>query len=51
MNRLGLVPRFVQGLRFTDEATLEIAEMVLSAKMNKSLAALITEAGRTGTRP
>lgn len=45
MNRLGLVPRFVQGLRFTDEATLEIAEMVLSAKMNKSLAALITEAG------
>ena len=37
-------PRFVNGLRFTDEATMEIAEMVLN-KVNKSLVQMVNELG------
>ena len=37
-------PRFVNGLRVTDEPTMEIAEMVLN-KVNKSLVSLIEELG------
>jgi acetylglutamate kinase len=37
---------FVDGLRVTDNATMEIAEMVLSGAVNKQLAHLITQAGR-----
>ena len=37
-------PEFVNGLRKTDEATMEIAEMVLN-KVNKSLVKLVQELG------
>ena len=37
--------RFVQGLRYTDEGTMEIVQMVLAGKVNKDLAALIQNAG------
>ena len=37
-------PKFVNGLRVTDEATMEIAEMVLN-KVNKSLVQMVNELG------
>lgn len=37
MNRVGKKPEFVNGLRVTDEETMEIAQMVLAGKVNKSL--------------
>lgn len=33
--RLGLTPKFVEGLRVTDEASMDVAEMVLSGLANK----------------
>jgi len=43
--RLGLEPRFVEGLRVTDEASLEVAEMVLSGMVNKRLVAALVQQG------
>ena len=40
----GMEPVFINGLRKTDEATMEIAEMVLN-KVNKSLVTLVQELG------
>ena len=37
-------PRFINGLRVTDEPTMEIAEMVLN-KVNKSLVQLVEQLG------
>ncbi|MCL5108080.1 MAG: acetylglutamate kinase [Chloroflexi bacterium] len=37
LKRLGAEPRFVGGLRVTDEATLEAVVMVLAGKVNKEL--------------
>ena len=42
--KVGMEPVFVDGLRKTDEATMEIAEMVLN-KVNKSLVKLVQELG------
>ncbi len=44
VNRLGMEPKFINGLRVTDEATMEIAEMVLG-KVNKSLVQLVESLG------
>jgi acetylglutamate kinase len=44
ITKLGLKSRFVRGLRVTDEATMEAAEMVLQ-RLNKELAALISHHG------
>lgn len=44
VNKVGMEPVFVNGLRKTDEATMEIAEMVLN-KVNKSLVKLVEELG------
>jgi len=43
--RLGLVPRFVEGLRVTDVESLAVAEMVLSGLVNKRLVARLVAAG------
>ena len=43
--KIGLKPKFVNGRRFTDEATLEIVEMVLSGKINKMLVSLLNATG------
>lgn len=43
--RLGLVPRFVEGLRVTDEESLRVAEMVLSGAVNKRLTARLVHQG------
>lgn len=44
VSKVGMKPEFVNGLRKTDEATMEIAEMVLN-KVNKSLVKLVEELG------
>jgi acetylglutamate kinase len=38
LSKIGCETKFVQGLRFTDEKSIEIVEMVLSGKINKKLA-------------
>jgi len=43
--KLGLTPRFVEGLRVTDDASLAIAEMVLSGRVNKRIVAALLHAG------
>jgi len=45
MTVAGLQPRFVQGRRYTDAATLEIVERVLAYETNESLAAQIETLG------
>lgn len=44
ISKAGMTPKFVGGLRVTDEATMEIAEMVLN-RVNKSLVQLVNELG------
>ena len=44
VGKVGIEPVFINGLRKTDEATMEIAEMVLN-KVNKSLVTLVQELG------
>lgn len=44
VGKVGMEPVFVNGLRKTDEATMEIAEMVLG-KVNKSLVQMVQELG------
>ncbi len=45
MSEARLTPRFIQGRRFTDEATLEIVRRVLAGEINESIAARIEEFG------
>lgn len=44
VEKSGMEPKFVNGLRVTDEPTMEIAEMVLN-KVNKSLVQLVEQLG------
>ena len=44
VGKVGMEPRFVNGLRVTDKDTMEIAEMVL-AKVNKELVTLVESLG------
>ena len=44
VGKVGMEPEFKNGLRVTDEPTMEIAEMVLN-KVNKSLVQLVNELG------
>ena len=44
VEKSGMTPEFKNGLRVTDEPTMEIAEMVLN-KVNKSLVTLVEELG------
>ncbi len=45
MQQAGLTPRFVQGRRYTDQATLEIVEKVLAYQINQQLADRIGQLG------
>jgi len=45
LRRLGKEPVFIGGLRYTDEETMEVVQMVLAGKVNKDLAGLIRRAG------
>ena len=41
LERMAIKSEFVDGLRVTDKATVEIVEMVLAGSINKSIAAAI----------
>ncbi len=45
MARLGKEPRFVDGLRVTDRETMDIVQMVLAGKVNKTLVNLLQAKG------
>ena len=45
LDRLGLVSERVDGLRYTDQATVEVVEMVLAGSINKLIVTAINEAG------
>ncbi|HDD52502.1 MAG TPA: acetylglutamate kinase, partial [Thermosulfidibacter takaii] len=45
MKRMGKTSRFVDGLRVTDDETMDIVEMVLGGKVNKEIVALINKHG------
>jgi acetylglutamate kinase len=45
MEQAGLVPRFVQGRRYTDDATLEIVARVLAEEVNADIVGHITKYG------
>lgn len=45
MKKAGVEPTFVHGHRVTDEATLEIAERVLSGRVNREIVSALEKAG------
>ncbi len=45
MDKLGKKPEFIDGLRVTDKETVDIVQMVLAGKVNKSLVTLIQMKG------
>ncbi len=45
MDKMGMQPRFVRGMRLTDEATMDVVEMVLGGKINKAIVAQINQHG------
>jgi len=48
LERLGLEVRFEEGLRVTDEATMEIVQTVLAGKVNKEVVMRINKLGGNG---
>ena len=45
LKKTGKESRFVNGLRYTDQETMEIVQMVLCGKVNKDLVATLNRAG------
>lgn len=45
LNRLGEKSQFINGLRYTDETTIDVVQMVLGGKVNKDLVSLIEKFG------
>jgi len=45
LKKVGKESRFINGLRYTDEETMEIVQMVLCGKINKDICSLIQHAG------
>jgi len=45
LDRLGIPSNFVDGLRVTDDATMEVVEMVLGGKVNREIVSLVERAG------
>ncbi|HTX43479.1 MAG TPA: acetylglutamate kinase [Methanocella sp.] len=48
MKRMGKAPKFVSGLRVTDEETLEIVRMVLVGNVNADIVTLVSKYGGNG---
>ena len=48
LQRMGVESRFVGGLRYTDEETARVAQMVLAGKTNKDLVRYIQQSGGKG---
>jgi len=45
LDRLGIVPSYIQGMRVTDGETMDVVEMVLVGKVNKQIVGLINHCG------
>jgi len=45
LKKIGKESRFINGLRYTDEETMEVVQMVLCGKVNKDICSLIQQAG------
>jgi acetylglutamate kinase len=45
LNALGKESRFVRGLRYTDQETMDVVQMVLCGRVNKDITALIQQEG------
>ncbi len=45
LRRLGVEPRFVDGLRVTDDETMEVVEMVLGGTINREIVSLVQRGG------
>ena len=45
LERMGIQPQFIRGMRLTDEETMDVVEMVLGGKVNKSIVAQINREG------
>ena len=45
LEKMGISSRFVEGLRVTDEETMEVVEMVLAGRVNKDIVNLVNRAG------
>ena len=45
LNRLGIKSKFIGGLRYTDQQTMDVVQMVLSGKVNKDLVSLLGQCG------
>jgi acetylglutamate kinase len=48
LGRLGIESSFVNGLRVTDDDTMEVVEMVLGGKVNREIVELVQQAGGRG---
>lgn len=45
LERVGIEPKFINGLRYTDAETMEIVQMVLTGKLNKDICGLLLQEG------
>lgn len=45
LKRLSIESKFIDGLRYTDDQTVEVVQMVLAGKVNKSLCGLLNQHG------
>jgi acetylglutamate kinase len=45
LEKMGITTKFIGGMRFTDEQTMDVVEMVLGGKVNKSIVAQINQQG------
>jgi len=45
LDQMGIRPKFVRGMRLTDEQTMDVVEMVLGGKVNKAIVAQINQQG------
>ena len=45
LEKLGIEAKFVRGMRVTDQATMDVVEMVLGGKINKEIVSLINRHG------
>ena len=48
LNKIGKESKFVKGLRYTDEETMDVVQMVLCGKVNKNLVTFLKNAGGKG---
>ena len=48
LKKIGHESTFVRGLRYTDEETMDVVQMVLCGKVNKNLVSLLDKAGGRG---